>query len=532
MNRQERRRKVKQTQQDAHKKVGVSRRKPVLSARIGREEILRQAMVNHRDGSLEHAERGYRDVLQRQPGHPVALKMLGAVLGQLGQLEASVTYCRQALTVNSQDASVHYSLGLALFRQEDFSGAEVAFRDTIRYQPDHLHAHIDLAILLERLNRLSEARVLANQALQWADKHPLALLTLARCDRRQDRIEEALARLQRLSAKDMTPRIHREWHFEKANLHDRLSQSEEAYGHFLEGNRLLNAPLQNPEVQDYPDWLRRMQLQWTQENQIDCAINPPDDAFSPVFLVGFPRSGTTLLDRILGSHPQVLSLEERPILREVRAEMGFQEETFPERIFDLTPKQLLVMRALYRKRMRHHLVASPYAYPVVVDKMPLNLVEAGLIYRLFPQSRFILALRHPCDVCLSCFMQPFSPNPAMIHFATLEGSARFYNQVMALWQHYVNLLPLSVHMVRYEKVVTGFEREVGALLAFLGVLWHEDVSAFSQRSVGQHISTPSYHQVSQPLYTRSTGRWHSYKDRFQPVMPILQPWIESWGYAE
>ena len=168
----------------------------------------------------------------------------------------------------------------------------------------------------------------------------------------------------------------------------------------------------------------------------------------------------------------------------------------------------------------------------LVDKMPLNTVDAGLIARLFPKAKVLLALRHPCDVVLSGFMQAFKPNPAMVQFETLKSSALFYAAVMDLWRQYEPVLPLSVHRVRYEDLIADFEGETRRMLAFLGVAWDDAVLAYAERAKGKAIATPSYHQVTQPIYTRSVGRWRNYHAAFADVLPILEPWLKAFGYQD
>ena len=163
--------------------------------------------------------------------------------------------------------------------------------------------------------------------------------------------------------------------------------------------------------------------------------------------------------------------------------------------------------------------------------MPLNIAHAGLIHRLFPEAKFILALRDPRDCVLSCFMQTFLPNDAMANFLTLEDAAKFYDFVMDLWKQYEGMLPLTVHRVRYEDVVSNFDESVRSLLQFLGLPWDDAVSHYQDTAMKrEQIRTPSYHQVVQPIYKRASGRWLNYRIQIQPVLGILEPWAKQFGY--
>jgi hypothetical protein len=244
-----------------------------------------------------------------------------------------------------------------------------------------------------------------------------------------------------------------------------------------------------------------------------------------VFLIGFPRSGTTLLDTFLLGHPAVQVVEERSTLRGVDA-LFSRYETLPN----------LGSTAIDRLRARYFEDLAGFAPPcpggVVIDKFPLYMHRVPLIHRLFPEARFILALRHPLDVVLSCFITNFKLNPAMANFLDLEKAARLYDLSFDYLERCRALLPLNVHVVRYEALVADQEAELRPLLDFLGLPWHGPVldhrKAAEERG---NIRTASYAQVTEGIYDRARGRWTRYRDQLAPVIPILEPWIEKLGYS-
>ncbi|HSO42372.1 MAG TPA: sulfotransferase [Rhodospirillales bacterium] len=203
---------------------------------------------------------------------------------------------------------------------------------------------------------------------------------------------------------------------------------------------------------------------------------------------------------------------------------------YPEALATLDAFDIEQLRRLYFHESARYV--NPPAGVRLVDKMPLNTIDAGLIARLFPRAKLLLALRHPCDVVLSGFMQAFRPNPAMVQFETLETSAAFYAQVMDLWRQYERVLPLAVHRIRYEDLIADFEGETRRMLAFLGLPWDEAVLAYAERAKTKAIATPSYHQVVQPIYARSVGRWRNYRAAFTDVLPILGPSLAAFGYED
>jgi Sulfotransferase family len=227
---------------------------------------------------------------------------------------------------------------------------------------------------------------------------------------------------------------------------------------------------------------------------------------------------------MLMGHPDVHVLEEEPILQRVGEALG----DFA-RLPGLDTAEVDRLRALYFAELDGF---DPEARGrIVVDKLPLNILGAPLIHRLFPEAKLIFAERHPCDVVLSCFMQNFDLNDAMANFLDIGDSARLYDLVLDFWTRARQVLPLDVHNVRYEALVEDKEREMHTLLEFLGLTWHEGVLDNEANAARRGaISTPSYSQVVQPIYRRAAGRWQRYREQLSGVLPILAPWAEAMGY--
>lgn len=206
-------------------------------------------------------------------------------------------------------------------------------------------------------------------------------------------------------------------------------------------------------------------------------------------------------------------------------------EGYPGALAALSPERIGDLRAQYMAQAARYL--DPAGGDRFIDKMPLNIIDLGLIVRLFPGARIILALRHPCDCCLSCFMQSFVANDAMANFHTLEDAAGLYAEVMGLWAEYRRLLPMNVHRIRYEDLVGDLEGEARRLLDFLELEWDERVLEYSRHArERKQITTPSYNQVTEAIYTRARYRWQRYEEQMAPIMPLLAPYIEAFGYGE
>ena len=168
---------------------------------------------------------------------------------------------------------------------------------------------------------------------------------------------------------------------------------------------------------------------------------------------------------------------------------------------------------------------------IYIDKLPLNIIYLAELNKIFPNAKFIFALRNPHDVILSCFMQPFLPNDAMSNFYNLKDACEFYDLVMRLWENYTQILNINIHEVKYEDVVNNFDYTIKKLLKFLGTNWIEEVKNFhltaSNRGI---INTPSYNQVNSPIYNKSINRWKNYRDKFSQFDLKLQNWTKKFKY--
>ena len=492
-----------------------------------------QGRLHHRQERYPEAIEAYSQTLARQPDFVEAHVQRALARRQLGHLDEALTDL-QAAAKRQPSAAIHHQLGALYHARHDHEQARHHYEEALALQADHLDTLCNLAELLEKGNHLEEARRHIDHALEIAPDHAAARRIKATLLRRGGQIEEAIELLKKTEPPAQAPTIAVNIQFELGQLLDRQGEVEEAMTQFNRGNALL-ARIDDltAERQAYLDRLERLNRTFTRE-WVDGwrPITPGSgEEASPVFIVGFPRSGTTLLGQMLAAHPDIRIIEEeQPVLVHVERQLAEMGGGYPDALADLSDEAWQRLRQGYLQRQRE--AAGSGAGGVVIEKLPLNLIHAGLIQRLFPSARFLLALRHPCDACLSCFMQPFSPNAAMANFYSLADSVRFYEKVMGLWQRYNTLLPLQVHAIRYETLISDFQQEIGQTLRFIGLDWDEAVSHYNEQARQRGIFTPSYSQVVQPLYTSARYRWHKYRAYFQPHLQALQPFIETFGYGE
>jgi tetratricopeptide (TPR) repeat protein len=476
-------------------------------------------------GRLDEGVQALAEAVRLGPETPAALIELGKALRHLGRHDEALPVLERASELAPDHIELRLEIGRALAGLRRFDEAERAYRAALAIGPGLAQAYRERGLLLERGNRTERLpALLAEAEEQGVAADELSYLRAVALDR-EGKVEEALAEAQR-APEDEEPARRAAL---IGRLADKAGDTETAFAAYLELNR--RTAEENPRARDEAAAyrLRIEALTRMLSDEYGAAWRPlprgPGGRPSPIFLVGFPRSGTTLLDTMLMGHSDTHVLEEEPILQRVGEALG----DFA-RLPGLGAEETERLRALYFAELDS--VDAAASGKAVVDKLPLNIVGAPLIHRLFPDAKFILALRHPCDVVLSCFMQNFELNDAMASFLDLGDSARLYDLVLGYWERSRALFPLDVHVVRYEDLVDDPEAQLRSLLEHLGLPWDEKVlDHVATARKRAPIITPSYAQVAERIYKRASGRWERYRPQMEEVLPVLLPWAERLGYG-
>ena len=451
---------------------------------------------------------------------------LSHLADRMGRADMALESLEEAGRRAPRDPEIQVDLGNHRGTAWDMAGAGQAFRAALAGDPAYGPAFVALAVWMEHDNRAGELPALVDQA-KAAGVAPGALAmveayTFRRAEQWQQGLDAALA------ASDEYEPVRRAQLI--GEFRDRLGDAAGAFAAFTDMNGLAAVDPREPNSggQEYRDMVDHNRATMTR-SWLDGWTPPAPPQYgerhSPVILLGFPRSGTTLLDTMLMGHPSVQVYEERPALVHVEHDLGG---------IDALPA--MDAAAVARARGDYWQKMAVYApltdAPMVIDKMPLYLNKTAIIDRLFPDARFILALRHPMDVVLSCFITNFRPNPAMSNFHDLVRTAELYDHSMDAFDEARALLDLNVFTVAYERMIADRDAELRPLFEWLGLDWREDALDHQATAAKRgSISTASYAQVHEPLYTRSAGRWARYREQLRPVEAILAPWIERFGYS-
>ncbi|WP_372521449.1 tetratricopeptide repeat protein [Sulfuricaulis sp.] len=485
-------------------------------------------------GLLDEAVASYRQACALQPDFLAAVSNLGATLTTQGQTEEALKHLNHALKLAPNSPQVLCNVGVLLERDGRFEEARNKFHQALALNANFVDALVSLASLAEKMGHLDTAKSFITKGLALAPDNMSLIITSARVARTEGRHRDAIDLLERLMGLRPDPTLAGELYLTLGKLYDQVGDVDRAFQSFTEGNRLVAEVLvpDNYDRRAYQHKLDRITAYFT--NTLASAWGHPEEDDlkdnSPVFLMGFARSGTTLLDQILDSHPRMQTLSELPTVDAMHEAFLALAKDRPDALTTLSGDEIAKLRKVYFDTAARFVRLD--SKQMLIDKMPLNTIMAHIIWRVFPHAKFILAIRHPCDVCLSCFMQNFTLNAAMMSFQTMRDTVELYARVMDMWRNYVRVLPINYHRIRYEDLVADFEGEARRLIGFLGFEWDDAVLNYAEHAKGRVIKTPSYHQVTQPIYQHAKYRWKRYARHFELYMPVLTPFIEYFGYAE
>jgi tetratricopeptide (TPR) repeat protein len=418
----------------------------------------------------------------------------------------------------------------------ELARARSEFERIVDEEPNHVEALARLADLAVQRGDMKSAREFAMHILKRDPGQAAAHIALAQADIEEKNPEAAIRRLETLTKVANITAVNRSIaQGLLGDAFDSLDRTTDAfaawsasqatlrafYGPAFRDNGSEPAPARVARLGDF--FASHAQQPWHVEN--DVYQGPVREH---IFLIGFPRSGTTLLEQVLASHPDVEAMEERDCLVDaidsfITADGGL------ERLSDIREPELSYYREQYWSRVKRE--GASLSRPVFVDKMPLNSVVLCIIAKLFPRARILFALRDPRDVILSCFRRRFVMTPQMFELTTLRGAADYYASVMRLCDVYRQTLGFEFCDTRYEDLVHDFDAECRRLCAFAGIAWSESMRDFAVRARAGVIHTPSAPQVARGLFTQGAGQWRRYRKELAPVMPTLAPWIERFRYS-
>ena len=485
-------------------------------------------------GNLKSAAKYFEAAVKIKPDFAEALCNYGSVLRQLNRLQEAEASYRKSLEIKPEFPDALNNLGVVLSDLEDFEAAMAAFEEAITMSPQFALGWANGADTLERWNKLDELDAWLLRASEWFEETPTDLRYFqARLFFRKQRFTDASAELDQIDDIEISGHLKTELWSLKATCANALGKYQTAYNYFETMNSLVK---NTGEYQrSNPNKYFKSAVNQLATLKSSSKAKPSshvfdDEMLTPVFLVGFPRSGTTLLDTILRSHSKIEVVEEKPMVLSARSHLEKNGEmNFIDTI--LAVDQVREARRVYKAVLDKN-VSTVKSTTVLIDKLPLNIIHVPLIHQLFPDAKFILALRHPFDATLSCWMQNFKINDAMANLVNLDRIMDLYCVAMETFRICRDVYALDVHETTYEGLLSNIEAETTDLLRFLNIDWEPQMANFRETALARgRINTPSYAQVVQPIYQNAKYRWVNYQSQLRCYQDAIGPWAEVFGYS-
>jgi Tfp pilus assembly protein PilF len=486
-------------------------------------------------GDYAGAHRLLEKALELAPGDVAVLGAIGAVLRKESRLDEALAVLDQVVAAEPRHAAAWLERGYTLEALRDETDAARNYSRALAIDPNLAPALGKLADIAAKKGDRDSARHQAARALAIDPANPSATFALATMeieDRAGAQAAERLEALLRTSLKadDRTRALTL-----LGDALDREDRCAEAFAAWQEAQRTFRAawaPLlePGPERPSHRSFIEKIEQQVEAAPPMAKPSPPPPVAAAAahhVFLLGYPRSGTTLVENILASAPGVAALEEQDTLADTNETLVANDGTMPD-LDAIEPALLTKLRAGYWARVSR--MAGDVSGRTFVDMNPFNGIKLPVIARLFPEARILLMRRDPRDVVLSCFRINFTPSPGTYAFSDLDEAARHYDALMRLIELCRERLPLAFHEVRYDRLVADFDATVRAMADFIGLEWTDAFRRFDRTAKTRGVRTASATQVRRGLYDGG-GRWRRYAEQMAPVLPILTPWAERFGFA-
>ena len=532
---------------------------------IPTKDELKELLNLYNLNNYEKAEILGRSITRKFPRHQFGWKVLGAVYAHIGKLEESLNANLNAVKINPDDHESQNNLGNIFIILGKLEEAEVNLKIAISLKPDYADAYSSLGNVLFLQGRLDEAEVSLRKSISLHSNSVKAFLSLCETLDKNNKLNDLLKLVKNIGGKFVKNKsdflFYEAFTYFRLEVYDKveyiinkinkneLTQNrvlsflklKADFSHFKKNYKdaFKNYKEMNDKIKISTNYKNKNPKKYfnhqikkiDQINELEKFELYRNDIktpwLQPIFLVGFPRSGTTLIDSILRSHSKINVIEEKPLLHKIYREINYLSSISDIEKID-NESANIASKAYFNEAKKYCKINKN---SILVDKLPLNIFEIPLIHRIFPNSKIILAIRHPYDCILSCWMQNFKLNHAMANMVDLDIVVEFYIHAMHFFHICKKRYNIDIFKVRYEDLVSNFNYEVNNLLSFMDLEWEEGLKNYHEKVFSRNsINTPSYSQVIKPLYQHASFRWLKYKKNFTKYNNKILPWINEFGY--
>jgi Flp pilus assembly protein TadD len=471
-----------------------------------------------------------RQAVLLAPGQASAHANLSMALSGIGNQNESLKAMRLAADLAPKDRQIQLNLAHAYMSALRPVEAMAACENLLELAPDWPEAMARYANALEKHNRPADARLYVQRALTLEPENSAAGLTLLRLHLRAKDYRQAVDLGEKLLTRNAEDKQRRYIHFEMGRGLEKLGRYDQAFEAYAASQKVAATlpEMRNADRSVYPAMIERSRA-WFHSERVDKWPRRVDDGVTaPVFFVGVPRSGTTLVERMLKAHPSCITGDEYPWLNRTMEQLP---GAYPSGCENFSDAEVRALRRFYFDRAGSD-INDDLEDRRLIDKFPMNITYLGFVRRIFPEAKILVALRDPRDVTFSCFTQPFEGKDGTIHFQELESSALFCAKIMDLWFHFQDTLGLSVMSYRYEDLTREPEAVSKEIMAFLEINWDPAVLKHHEKTEGAFIRTASRESVTDEIHTQAVSRWRNFEKYMAPVLPILVPYIDALGYEK
>ncbi len=516
------------------------------------------------NNNRKKAENVLYDCLKIAPNNPLVLSNLGRFLLDKGNFDEAKKYINKAIDLKPDFWIAYNNLATLEASEGNLIEAEKNFHKVIKINPNFVEAYVNLGEIKNDLHKVKEAEELflksvkikedfingysslfrfyekTNNLIKLKEQLNLQngnneiknelLMYEARVLFREKKFFKAKELIDKVSLDwvqrtDANTRLNF-WSF-KAFIEEKLENFNNAYEAFLKSQ--LNSKYERCNKELFRNYIIDYEKNLNNQDFFHKKDSYFKEKKNVYFLIGFPRSGTTLLDTILRSHPDIDVIEEKPIINSLERIIKTQLKYKLSEIHKLTEPEVEKLREYYLKSISK--LTDKKNSRIIIDKFPFQTVSLPLINFIFPEAKIIFAHRHPYDTVLSCFQQCFEPNNAMANLRSLRESSEIYDLSMKAWVKYKENLNLNFTMSKYESLIDNFEVQTMKIMDFLEIEWNQNIKNYRETALNRiKINTPSSSQVVQPLYKSSIAKWLNYKPYFDDCHVFLENWVKYFNY--
>ena len=456
-----------------------------------------------------------QNVLTKQPNHPRALTLMGMLLNRRQKHADAERLLKKTIKINARQSEAWNALGTAYRSQGRFDDAVRAYQEAIALDPDFAGAYSNMGTAYREAGNFDKALESCEKALALNPNLAEAWNGLARA-RRFENAPAGIEKLVEAADSDaMTTLAKRHAYYALGKIHDDLGRYDEAFTYYTRANaQRTSAADADADCRVMAEAVRIF------ERSLDGDSDVTTSARRPVFVLGMPRSGTTLVEQVLASHPEVVGGGELNFFTDVAQRYGLRRDMDepPRNLIDALQRDAKKLRKEFFRRFENGTNRLRSSTRVVVDKTPFNFMYAGIIAAVFPDARLVHCVRDPMDTGLSVFFTDFAANqPFSTDLAAIGNYMVCYQRIMEHWQR-IDILP--IFNLDYEKLVADQEAVTRELIDFCGLEWNDKCLKYHKTE--RYISTPSDWQVRQPIYAGSVSRWRNYEPHLAPLRDALK----------